>query len=143
MDWDSDPHGRLSKLCSQLLSAAGDAQESACGAGVDGSERIAGVAKRLVAANNLAAEQGGPISVVQGRLEQLAKLPVEKVRCPTTLHVLFHAIAVVFDETLKQCFWSSAHIMQLTQANRVILFMSCQQVAVSSQVSRVATADFL
>ncbi|KAL3139655.1 hypothetical protein ABBQ38_003972 [Trebouxia sp. C0009 RCD-2024] len=47
--------------------------------GVDGSERIAGVAKRLVAANNLAAEQGGPISVVQGRLEQLAKLPVEKV----------------------------------------------------------------
>lgn len=73
-----------------------------CNAGVDGSERIAGVAKRLVAANNLAAEQGGPISVVQGRLEQLAKLPVEKVGCPTTPHVLFHAIAVLCDGRWKQ-----------------------------------------
>ena len=46
---------------------------------MDGSERIADVAKRLVSANKLAAEQGGAISVVQGRLEQLDKLPADKV----------------------------------------------------------------
>ena len=61
--------------------------KSACHAGVDGSERIADVAKRLVAANNLAAEQGGPISVVQGRLEQLSNLPVDKVSCCTTYYM--------------------------------------------------------
>lgn len=46
---------------------------------MDGSERIADVAKRLVSANKLAAEQGGAISVVQGRLEQLDKLPADRV----------------------------------------------------------------
>lgn len=47
--------------------------------GVDGSERIAAVAKRLVTANKLASEQGGAITVLQGRLEQLAELPVNQV----------------------------------------------------------------
>ena len=61
----------------QLLQAVVDAWE--CLAGVDGSERIADVAKRLVSANELAADQGGAISVVQGRLEQLDKLPADKV----------------------------------------------------------------
>lgn len=46
---------------------------------MDGSERIADVAKRLVSANKLAADQGGAISVVQGRLEQLDKLSADKV----------------------------------------------------------------
>lgn len=48
-------------------------------AGVDGSERIAEVAERLVSANGLGQSQGGPISIKQGRLEQLASLPAEKV----------------------------------------------------------------
>ncbi len=52
--------------------------------GVDGSERIAGMAKRIVAANGLASEQGGPISILSGRLEALASLPVEQVRPPPT-----------------------------------------------------------
>lgn len=64
----------------QLQQAVEDAQE--CVAGVDGSERIADVAKRLVSANKLAADQGGAISVVQGRLEQLDKLPADKVGLP-------------------------------------------------------------
>lgn len=66
----------------QLLQAVDDAQE--CVAGVDGSARIADVAKRLVSANKLAADQGGAISVVQGRLEQLDKLPVDKVGLSST-----------------------------------------------------------
>lgn len=56
---------------------------------MDGSERIAEVAKRLVIANKLAAEQGGAISVVQGRLEQLAKLPADKVASLATLYAMF------------------------------------------------------
>ena len=68
-------------LCSlqpmQLLLDVIDAQQYL--AGVDGSERIADVAKRLVSANKLAADQGGAISIVQGRLEQLDKLPADKV----------------------------------------------------------------
>lgn len=68
----------------QMLQAVDDAQE--CVAGVDGSERIADVAKRLVSANKLAADQGGAISVVQGRLEQLDKLPADKVGLFHTLH---------------------------------------------------------
>ncbi|KAK9825550.1 hypothetical protein WJX74_005515 [Apatococcus lobatus] len=47
--------------------------------GVDGSDRIAGMAKRIVAANGLAAEQGGPITILSGRLEALPSLPVDKV----------------------------------------------------------------
>lgn len=46
---------------------------------MDGSERIAEVAERLVSANGLGQSQGGPISIKQGRLEQLASLPAEKV----------------------------------------------------------------
>ena len=61
----------------RLLQAVIDAWD--CLAGVDGSERIADVAKRLVSANKLAADQGGAISIVQGRLEQLDKLPADKV----------------------------------------------------------------
>lgn len=49
-------------------------------AGVDGSERIAEVAEQLVSANGLGKGEGGPISIVQGRLEQLANLPAEKVQ---------------------------------------------------------------
>ncbi|DBB07799.1 hypothetical protein WJX82_004343 [Trebouxia sp. C0006] len=47
--------------------------------GVDGSTRIADVAERLVAANGLASTGGGPVTIVQGRLEQLPSLPVEQV----------------------------------------------------------------
>ena len=67
-----------------------DAQK--CVAGVDGSERIADVAKRLVSANKLATNQGSAISVVQGRLEQLDKLPADKVGLFHThiLHALLH-----------------------------------------------------
>ena len=46
---------------------------------MDGSTRIADVAERLVAANGLASTGGGPITIVQGRLEQLPSLPVEQV----------------------------------------------------------------
>lgn len=82
-----------SHCCSSLLTVAVSCwrcagNESTCCAGVDGSERIAEVAKRLVAANKLAAEQGGAISVVQGRLEHLAQLPVDKAGCCTTRHVI-------------------------------------------------------
>ena len=48
-------------------------------AGVDGSTRIAAVAKRLVAANGMADSDGGSITVLQGRLEELPSLPVEQV----------------------------------------------------------------
>ncbi len=46
---------------------------------MDGSTRIADVAERLVAANGLASTGGGPVTIVQGRLEQLPSLPVEQV----------------------------------------------------------------
>ena len=46
---------------------------------MDGSARIAAVAKRLVAANGMADSDGGPITVLQGRLEELSSLPVEQV----------------------------------------------------------------
>lgn len=51
---------------------------NAC-AGVDGSERIAKVAERLVQANGLSQAQGGPVTILQGRLEQLSSLAVDKV----------------------------------------------------------------
>ena len=54
---------------------------AAC-AGVEGSERIARVAERLVEANGLSPAQGGPVTIVQGRLEQLPGLPVDKVALP-------------------------------------------------------------
>ena len=38
------------------------------------------MAKRIVAANGLASEQGGPITILSGRLEALLSLPVDKVR---------------------------------------------------------------
>lgn len=40
--------------------------------GLDGSERIAGFARQNVAANGFGREQGGPVSVVAGRVEELA-----------------------------------------------------------------------
>ena len=46
---------------------------------MDGSERIAQVAQRLVDANGLSQAGGGPVTILQGRLEQLADLPVDKV----------------------------------------------------------------
>ena len=51
--------------------------------GVDGSTRVADVAKRLVAANGMADSDGGSITVLQGRLEELPNLPVDQVltRC--------------------------------------------------------------
>ena len=51
--------------------------------GVDGSTRIADVAKRLVAANGMADSDGGSITVLQGRLEELPSLPIDQVltRC--------------------------------------------------------------
>ncbi|KAK9823570.1 hypothetical protein WJX72_003898 [[Myrmecia] bisecta] len=47
--------------------------------GVDGSSKIAGIARLNCSANGLAAEQGGPISIVTGRIEQLDGLPVDQV----------------------------------------------------------------
>lgn len=44
-------------------------------AGADGSERIAGFARQIAAKNGMAAESGGPVSIVAGRVEQLTELP--------------------------------------------------------------------
>ena len=61
---------------------------------MDGSERIAEVAERLVSANRLGEGQGGAISIVQGRLEQLAALPAEKVLCLSTAVTLMRVAAM-------------------------------------------------
>ncbi|PSC72845.1 putative arginine N-methyltransferase 3 isoform A [Micractinium conductrix] len=44
--------------------------------GIDGSEQIARFAQANVAANGLAAEAGGPITVVSSKVEELAALPL-------------------------------------------------------------------
>ncbi len=45
------------------------------------------MAERLVAANGLASTGGGPITIVQGRLEQLPSLPVEQVCSFISFHL--------------------------------------------------------
>ncbi len=45
------------------------------GAGVDGSSRIAAFARSIATKNGLSAETGGPISIVTGKVEELATLP--------------------------------------------------------------------
>ena len=50
---------------------------------MDGSTRIADVAKRLVAANGMADSDGGSVTVLQGRLEELPNLPVDQVCAPS------------------------------------------------------------
>lgn len=44
-------------------------------AGVDGSSRIAAFARSIAAKNGLSAETGGPVSIVTGKVEELATLP--------------------------------------------------------------------
>lgn len=71
--WDHP--GRVSGKVSQHLAKA---SVFLC-SGIDGSTRIAGLAQQIVRANGLAAETGGPISIVAGRVEEINRLPVEKV----------------------------------------------------------------
>ncbi|GBF96074.1 arginine N-methyltransferase-like [Raphidocelis subcapitata] len=47
--------------------------------GLDASERIAGFARKNVAANGLDRESGGPVSIVTGRVEQVADIGSEQV----------------------------------------------------------------
>jgi protein arginine N-methyltransferase 3 len=39
--------------------------------GIEGSERMAGIARRVAAANGLGRDQGGPVAIVSGRVEEL------------------------------------------------------------------------
>lgn len=55
------------------------------GAGVDGSKVMAGIAAENAKANGLAHEQGGPVSIVSGCLEEIAQLPVDKACTHPTL----------------------------------------------------------
>ena len=76
-------------------------------AGVDGSERIAAVAKQLVTANRLSDDQQGPITIVQGRLEQLVNLPIEQVGCRHVLAGPMKGHICLFTNTDRACCWSA------------------------------------
>ncbi len=48
-------------------------------AAVEGSQRMAEAAQSIVEANQLSSSQGGPITVLSGRIEELQALPMEQV----------------------------------------------------------------
>eukprot|EP00798_Chlamydomonas_sp_ICE-L_P012753 gene12753-16003_t len=46
---------------------------------IDGSKRIADYAKKICALNGYCSESGGPMSIVQGKVEEIQDMPVDKV----------------------------------------------------------------
>jgi hypothetical protein len=46
---------------------------------VEGSQRMAKAAESIVTENNLGSSQGGPITVMPGRIEELQALPMQQV----------------------------------------------------------------
>ena len=47
--------------------------------GVEGSKDMAGFAEQICLTNGLSQQQGGPITIVAGQVEQLEELPVQQV----------------------------------------------------------------
>ncbi len=71
-------------------------------AAVEGSERMAEAAQSIIEENQLSSSQGGPISVVSGRVEELQALPMQQVcplgaiscrKMPSWLHLLCNPIS--------------------------------------------------
>lgn len=61
-----------------MLAARGGA---AAVVGLDGSERMAGLASAVVTANGLDAASGGPVTILAGRAEDVCDLGHTKVSC--------------------------------------------------------------
>ncbi|CAL5225398.1 g8207 [Coccomyxa viridis] len=59
-----------------MFAARGGASQIAA---VEGSERMAEAAQSIIEENQLSSSQGGPISVVSGRVEELQALPMQQV----------------------------------------------------------------
>jgi hypothetical protein len=54
------------------------------GTGVDGSVVMASCATQICVSNGFHSSQGGPVTVLPGRVEELEGLPVDKVTCTPT-----------------------------------------------------------
>ena len=71
----------LRGLKSSKADSTASVPDMACAA-VEGSKRMAEAAQSIIEENQLSSSQGGPITVVSGRVEELEALPMQQVHPP-------------------------------------------------------------